>query len=853
MPYEAKTNWKYDDTVTEKDLNRIEQGLKDAHVAEYKDITLQPGVQIVDVPEDTPFRMGEIRGRTLINLLGQAGKCDDPEAFYKIKDDMDVLIDTTNKAEGTGSLLLVSRADNTGYLGVERQIKVSPNGYYVVVAMARNITAAHLRLQVAGNPFKATDTTSYGAFEPLAIPFTPSELGVTDQAAIQLWIKTDTTNTGGSFDAVRVYEITKTEYNAIDSMTAEQVAARYPYIDSMTNVTNPYAITTNGNLLPPFTEWGESAQLAMPVSSPYEIKLRKTSSNEFATKTTSLSLPPNTAFTFIVEVDADFSASGTYGAYLNVFSEDGNGTGTSIELKTTAYRNTSGTFSICSDFTVPSNSNRVRVLVGIDAQSTGNFIFKNPMLIPGDKPQPFTPESCSMWAAECQLASNPVDGSNADVLFSGEDGLPYVLEKWNKVVLDGSLKWEHDNAATYKGFKRIRVPVASGVPYSQYVVKFDGKILPNIDEGVNWETVDLSQLYKNEHLYLSVSNVDSGWGDAYTPTGDEIKAYFFGWRMNVFAGGYDSIYNGSGVKEWHRIDVSTGKPIANTGVTTTPTSSYQGYKPYRLQYLKTKPTAEPINIYESGLTLLKGWNMVEVDSGVAIREKADPRGDSMNMYLHSRGHGNRLKYLVGGIYSVYRNGRLDGEWTTYDTSMSIDYGVKDAQCPLNSYDPTAIYHVTYTMLDQTLTAPIKGSIATNLRSALTEVVQWAGDAERRLSVVETKKAEKDTKLQFIKPTLLNDWKLFGESGRPEAGYCRDRDGFVYLTGVITGGTIGVTGKPAFVLPVGYRPKRLLSKIAITTSSSNAAVDITADGGVYIITGDNYFIALDTISPFFAEQ
>ncbi|MDU5141051.1 MAG: hypothetical protein E6230_02540 [Paenibacillus dendritiformis] len=30
MPYEAKTDWKYDDIVTEKDLNRIEQGIKDA-------------------------------------------------------------------------------------------------------------------------------------------------------------------------------------------------------------------------------------------------------------------------------------------------------------------------------------------------------------------------------------------------------------------------------------------------------------------------------------------------------------------------------------------------------------------------------------------------------------------------------------------------------------------------------------------------------------------------------------------------------------------------------------------------------------------------------------------------------
>lgn len=76
MPYEAKTDWKYDDTVTEKDLNRIEQGLKDAHVAEREALTLSPGVQVVEVENDTPFNFGEVKGRTLINMLGSMGKGD---------------------------------------------------------------------------------------------------------------------------------------------------------------------------------------------------------------------------------------------------------------------------------------------------------------------------------------------------------------------------------------------------------------------------------------------------------------------------------------------------------------------------------------------------------------------------------------------------------------------------------------------------------------------------------------------------------------------------------------------------------------------------------------------------------
>lgn len=33
MPYQAKTNWKYNDPVTEMDLNRIEKGIEDVHTA----------------------------------------------------------------------------------------------------------------------------------------------------------------------------------------------------------------------------------------------------------------------------------------------------------------------------------------------------------------------------------------------------------------------------------------------------------------------------------------------------------------------------------------------------------------------------------------------------------------------------------------------------------------------------------------------------------------------------------------------------------------------------------------------------------------------------------------------------
>ena len=63
------------------------------------------------------------------------------------------------------------------------------------------------------------------------------------------------------------------------------------------------------------------------------------------------------------------------------------------------------------------------------------------------------------------------------------------------------------------------------------IVKYNGTLLNTLDTGA-WGTVndqwgiDITA----GHLLITVSNTDSGWGDDYTPTADEIKAYFNGWR-----------------------------------------------------------------------------------------------------------------------------------------------------------------------------------------------------------------------------------------------------------------------------------------------------------------------------------
>lgn len=71
--------------------------------------------------------------------------------------------------------------------------------------------------------------------------------------------------------------------------------------------------------------------------------------------------------------------------------------------------------------------------------------------------------------------------------------------------------------------------------------------------------------------------------------------------------------------------------------------------------------------------------------------------------------------------------------------------------------------------------------------------------------------------QWIAPTFLNGWTIYGGGWAPP-GYLIDSTGFVWMRGLITGGTSNL-----FTLPAAYRPD------TTTTSASGGFPIITAAG------------------------
>ncbi|BFH13540.1 hypothetical protein WJ0W_004076 [Paenibacillus melissococcoides] len=808
----------------EQRIDGIEAGMADVPGTP---LELRPGLQVVESEQDTPFRMGEIKGRTLLNLNGKDGNFDYRGLLPTFFGTGEIIPASTPVGTKVQKIVCNRAADSPGHFGARYELNIDRSKHYVAVAYLDNISCdepvyfsfaewkstGYYTIRKSGNVKKGEGMV----FRYVSI--SPTDMSSIQEKLIFYFRGEGTADAEFRIGAFALYEITQAEYEAIGGTNFDYVAERYPYVDSMTNVTNPYAIVTGGNLLPPFYEADRiTVASKATVVAPYELRFGAGGDGDFLAY--HLSVLPNQTYVFSLE-NSGVSWCITELDY-NTFV---------VPYGTDTYRS----------FNVGSRTQIALVLKSFSADI--DVSCKNPMLTVGTEAKPFVPQQRSMIAFETELAAHPVDGSNPDILFMGDDGLPYVLEAWGKVALEPSNFENIAQNANLNGFKQIAMLLKQKDTSSiSRLIKFDGTQLILDLNSVPLTEPDSYITSSEGNLWVTIPNTDSGWGPDYTPTADEIKAYFLGWRMAENITGFP-LYNGTGTKCWYKINTNSAPQTAQ------PTESYPEWTPYRLQYLKAKPTVEPVRNYELGATLSAGSNMVEVGSGIVIRERANPapgvsdEGNINNAYLPATMLRHRTR-VASAI--VYKNNAIDRAW--------IAKGDNVLQTEPSYYDPTAVYHVTYTMLDPTLAAPISGTVAANLRGTVSDLVQDVGDIGRRLSVVETQKAEKDV-AGWIQATLLNNWTPYDLTNYLSASYYKDSSGIVYVDGMISGGSV-TPGTLLFRLPKGYRPR--MHKMFSATSSdgdivSPAAIVVSPDGSVTIIRAvSSVYLALSAIT-FLAEQ
>ncbi|QOS77956.1 hypothetical protein JNUCC31_25170 [Paenibacillus sp. JNUCC31] len=600
-------------------------------------------------------------------------------------------------------------------------------------------------------------------------------------------------------------------------------------------VLNPYVIRYGANLLPPFYEWETGIQPGdnISIDNPHKVTINATTVGGSYVR---YYVPVIPSQQYIVSVSSQGANASMYCYFCGEDKTRIDGVrinfGVITPIQGTIY------LEVVLN-TLDSNY----------AKITGTAIFTEASMIIGNTAKPFKPREDSMFALQTELHANPDTGANPDSVFE-RDGQYFKLAKWRKVVLDGSRTWGIGEAGGSAGLKQVKAAglALNAVAGSGIVTKFDGKLLP---QGSTGNTPDTNAVTSAGDVYMSIPSADSGWGDSYTPTLEEIKAYFMGWKM------YDVNTNPDGSGVYNRTD-GVGKwfvPVdrSSGGVNALPTTKVLTVAPYQLLYQLATPVVEPITS-EGQLTFFEGDNQVEVGTGIVLRESTKPALSSLyNTYeinsVNTVGTvaPNPLKHKAKQVVTIYKNNRQD-KWSRISDTNSN--GVERAFLNAPLFDPSAAYSVTYLMLDKYPVADFTGTYAENEKALLLDAVKSIQENTTRISVLESKKAEKDAPA-WIAPTLLNGWVIYNDT--LPVGYYKDSNGIVRFKGMVKSGALNSI---LLKLPPGYRPKNMSMQFVAHSSDGSGQVlgriIVNANGDVQPYGGSTTLYSLDSIS-FLSEQ
>jgi hypothetical protein len=496
---------------------------------------------------------------------------------------------------------------------------------------------------------------------------------------------------------VPLYEVQQSEYDKIlvDWMESD-VLNRYPRVQGSQHVQNPYLMAEDENLLPPFYEWimHNNAKIL--------------GSYEFEHTSTSVGQQGH-VFIPVKENQVYYASFGLNSESIVYFQYlDSNKTllGNGLTLFTPS--------ALSGTFTTPIGCHFVKILPST-RRASGTALFKNPMLTLGSEQKPFVPRNPSYLLAETKLGSI---GDKKDTLFY-EDGAykrRKVIEK--DVMLDGSLAWEY--STDYSGFKRLQVNGFTNTDarlQTSPILLTDrlGKIYRGNEIQPNGVAI-----YSNGRLYVTVLDIDSGWGESYTPTTNDVKRYFNGWKYT------DGI-------TWTSVTGNGQTADVTLALNTKPSD----YIPYKLSYVLATPKIE--SIMTEGSITVNGKTQVEVGSGVVVREKATVGSSVTQKWINSSTQSSELHMKLKSFVAIYKNGAsVTEDWEIYNFSGS--YGNLSARIDNSKFDPSAEYTVTYLVLDKHIftnnPSDIKAIYSKNIRDAHDDSVKQLEDVVTKVSVLD---------------------------------------------------------------------------------------------------------------------
>jgi hypothetical protein len=698
-------NWAFTQAYSSTQLNAIQNQLSEQ---EQQTQTLQHGLNVLSSDQASPLKV-EFYGETRANLIPNFNSDNWNMALNTTVNSSNKITLEGNEGEWNTSHIFVNAKPNTQYL-----IKVK-SGRYVAVRSATSDGTESMMVNIDGSLGQ-----TYVKF------ITPSDTS-------QLRFNLHNAREAGTFvfEDIRLYEISQSTYDKIGvSLTDADVERMFPYVDSVQHVRDPYVKVSGANLLPPFYEWNLHENAT--VVSPYELRLDATAG--YQTSEYFVKVLPNMTYTISIEELTGEDAWFDFGEY---------NTKEGSSLKWNNNKSKSVTFT-----TTPT-TNFIKVRIG-NHNATGTFTFSQPMLTLGSEPRPFTPKNDSYLYA---YKVNEETGENEPLILAGNDDkkdnlfdVNYEIgkakkRKWFEVddVLDGSDDWSFEK--NFIGFKRVYMPKPNGAKptgsfgeNSTVAVKYNGDIIPNGDSS---QQADLQYISGGTSLfYMSISNEDTGFTDAMSPSKDLIKSYFYGY-----------FYRGDGTTHsWRPIGDTDDTRLTTTLPTSpSPTMLDGTIQPYKLTYQLAEPIVEEVRV--EGDLSIQGSSQISVGEGVIVREVVTPAynsGISSYSINHHSLSSSLLKYKVDTIISIYKNGEIDNKWTITANSSFTENGAR-ASISDKDFDSTATYTVTYEILD-------KHDFTTNLNEV---VAHYNSSIKSSFQSVVSKQSDIATDQTILKRQMLD--------------------------------------------------------------------------------------------------
>lgn len=502
-------------------------------------------------------------------------------------------------------------------------------------------------------------------------------------------------------ECVALYEIAVDSYNKIGTTWGDaEVARRYPYVDSVQHLVNPFVMADGVNLLPPFSEW--------VLRSGAELR------GEYKVERVGLG-----TYTPILDITLPVMLGQTY----TLSKQSGNA---SFYIKKV---NSSGTLigSILSSpvqFTVDASYGGFIYVYAVTDNVVGTlYDITNPMLTLGSIPKSFVPQNKSYLYAETKLGAI---GDKKDVLFKQDGQWKRRKEVEKDVVLDGSLGWVFGGDGL--GHKHFHTPQGDKAVKTVIVSKYNGDILNSVLFTV--AIPDNAYMHSDGNMYIVATDTDTGFGESFVPTVPDIKRYFNGWKYS----------NGT---TWTSVTGNGQTAAAQVALNTKPTD----YTPYKLSYVLATPVTE--NVTVEGDIVANGLTQVEVGSAVIVREKVIPALSSTHYQIDRLDLENsKLKHRNKSILGVYKNGieqpfvthQIPNSTAIWQIIPNTSYGAYRLVFPTEYFDAKAEYTVMYITLDKpTLTTnptDVKSTYAKSLRNAHDDVAVKVSDNTTLLSVHE---------------------------------------------------------------------------------------------------------------------